>query len=115
MPVCGAARLPFCARPGTTSPVWPTGVTISADDEVLAMAHLEARVLVTLDRDFGELAVVRRQPHSGIVRLVALGAESQGTAVVSALDRYGSALSEGAIVTVESSRVRIRPPERASG
>jgi predicted nuclease of predicted toxin-antitoxin system len=40
------------------------------DDEILARAHQERRVLVTLDKDFGELAVVRGQPHSGIIRLV---------------------------------------------
>src|SRR5688572_31568341 len=38
------------------------------DDEILAFAHREGRILVTLDKDFGELAVVHRQPHSGIVR-----------------------------------------------
>lgn len=29
------------------------------DEEILARAHAEARILVTLDKDFGELAVVR--------------------------------------------------------
>ena len=42
------------------------------DEEILARAHRESRVLVTLDKDFGELAIVRDQEHSGIVRLVAL-------------------------------------------
>lgn len=40
------------------------------DDEILTRAHQEGRVLVSLDKDFGELAVVRGQPHAGIVRLV---------------------------------------------
>ena len=44
---------------------WPED---PGDDEILATAHREGRVLVTLDKDFGELAVVRKQPHSGIVR-----------------------------------------------
>jgi len=35
------------------------------DEEILAKAHDEGRVLVTLDKDFGELAVVKRVPHSG--------------------------------------------------
>ena len=35
-------------------------------------AYEESRVLVTIDKDFGELAIVRGQAHSGIVRLVAL-------------------------------------------
>ena len=40
------------------------------DEEILAQAHAEGRVLVTLDKDFGELAIVRGRPHAGIVRLV---------------------------------------------
>lgn len=38
------------------------------DDEVLAMAASETRVLVTLDKDFGEFAVRGRVAHCGIVR-----------------------------------------------
>lgn len=38
------------------------------DDEILERAHREGRILVTLDKDFGELAVFRGIPHSGIIR-----------------------------------------------
>jgi predicted nuclease of predicted toxin-antitoxin system len=34
------------------------------DDEILERAHKEGRVLVTLDKDFGELAIVHERPHS---------------------------------------------------
>ena len=40
------------------------------DEEVLAKAYAEGRVLVTLDKDFGEWVVVRDRPHAGILRLV---------------------------------------------
>lgn len=40
------------------------------DAELLERARREDRVLVTMDKDFGELAVVRRLPHAGIIRLV---------------------------------------------
>ncbi|MDA1129612.1 MAG: DUF5615 family PIN-like protein [Chloroflexi bacterium] len=40
------------------------------DEEILRLAHSESRILVTLDKDFGELAVLHQQPHSGILRLV---------------------------------------------
>ncbi len=33
------------------------------DDEILARAQAEERVLVTLDKDFGEMAVFRGVPH----------------------------------------------------
>ena len=38
------------------------------DDETLARAHAERSILVTLDKDFGESAIVRERPHAGIVK-----------------------------------------------
>lgn len=78
------------------------------DDEILARAHIEGRVLVTLDKDFGELAVVRGLPHSGIIRMVGIPARRQGQTCLQMLERYGTELGRGALVTVDSSRVRIR-------
>lgn len=48
------------------------------DEEILAQAYQEDRVLVTLDKDFGELAVLRGMPHAGILRLVNFSAQQQG-------------------------------------
>jgi predicted nuclease of predicted toxin-antitoxin system len=42
------------------------------DEAILALAFTEGRVLVTLDKDFGELAVLQGVSHSGILRLVTL-------------------------------------------
>jgi predicted nuclease of predicted toxin-antitoxin system len=81
------------------------------DPEVLAHAHLNGQVLITLDKDFGEIAIVRRQPHGGIVRLVTLRAEDQGPASVETLARYSDELVQGAIITVEPGRVRVRVRE----
>jgi len=80
------------------------------DEDILAQAHRELRVLITLDKDFGELAIRRSLPHSGIVRLVNVGARQQGTVCQQVLARYGDELARGAIVTVDAGRVRIRPP-----
>lgn len=67
---------------------------------------------MTLDKDFGELAVVRGAKHVGIVRLVNLAAQSQGPHAALAVERYQDALSDGAIVTVSSARVRVRAGPR---
>jgi predicted nuclease of predicted toxin-antitoxin system len=78
------------------------------DDAILARAHDEARILVTLDKDFGELVVVRGAAHSGIVRVVNTSARQQANAILQVLGRYAAELSKGALVTVEPGRVRIR-------
>jgi predicted nuclease of predicted toxin-antitoxin system len=84
--------------------------TDPGDEEILAYAHREGRILVTLDKDFGELAIVRGLPHSGILRLVSLSARRQAGVCQQVLARYGDALVSGAIVTAEPGRLRIRPP-----
>lgn len=78
------------------------------DDEILARAHGEGRVLVTLDKDFGELAVLQERPHAGIVRLVNLASQQQVSALLRLLESHPEALGRGAIVTVGANRLRIR-------
>lgn len=79
------------------------------DAELLTRASEEGRVIVTLDKDFGELAVVRGLRHRGIVRLVGFRAQEQGAAARAALAKYAGDLAKGAILTVEPTRVRVRP------
>jgi predicted nuclease of predicted toxin-antitoxin system len=80
------------------------------DEEILHRAVAEGRVLVTLDKDFGELAVVRGTRHGGIVRLVRIAARAQARACLEVLSRHGADLGAGAIATVEPGRIRLRPP-----
>jgi predicted nuclease of predicted toxin-antitoxin system len=87
---------------------WPED---PGDEEILARAFREGRVLVTLDKDFGELTIIRAQPHLGIVRLVEIPAQRQGTVCAEVLERYGPILGTGAIVTVERGRTRVRAPQ----
>ena len=82
------------------------------DDQILAWAFAEGRVVVTLDKDFGELAVVFDRPHAGIVRLVGIRARQQAAYCLRALDLYARELGDGAIVTIDSARVRIRASGR---
>jgi predicted nuclease of predicted toxin-antitoxin system len=83
--------------------------TDPGDEEILRRARQESRVLVTLDKDFGELAIVRGQPHSGIVRLVALSTSQQSEMCAAVLAKYEPELEAGAIVTAEAGRIRVRP------
>ena len=112
--------LDTCVWGGATSVLRSAGYDVEwvgdwsadpGDEQILATAAAQGRVLVTLDKDFGELAVLYRRPHAGIVRLVNLRAQDQGPVCAAALRRYGAELEQGAIVTAEEQRVRIRPPD----
>ena len=81
------------------------------DEEILARAYREGRVLITLDKDFGELVVMRRRPHGGIVRLVNFRASDQARVCLHALRTHEVDLIEGALVTAEPGRLRVRLAE----
>ncbi len=108
--VWGGARTVIEAAGHATDWVgeWPAD---PGDEDILRLAASAGAVLVTIDKDFGELAVVRRLPHAGIIRIVGFAARAQGPACVAALARYGDELAAGALVTVERQRVRVRPQE----
>ena len=79
------------------------------DEQILAQALAEDRILVTLDSDFGELAVVRQQPHSGILRLVNFRSVDQAAVCSQILSSHGDELQSGAIITATPGRLRVRP------
>lgn len=64
--------------------------------------------VVTLDKDFGELAVARGAAHHGIIRLVGFSARKPATACLETVVRHESELAAGAIVTAHPGCVRLR-------
>ncbi|CAA9389623.1 MAG: hypothetical protein AVDCRST_MAG64-1233 [uncultured Phycisphaerae bacterium] len=86
---------------------WPSD---PGDGQILRAAASDSRVLVIIDKDFGELVIVQGFAHAGLIRLVGFRAGEQGEAVVRLLSTYESDLAAGAILTAEPWRVRIRPP-----
>jgi predicted nuclease of predicted toxin-antitoxin system len=87
---------------------WPED---PGDAEILEHAFSETRVLVTLDKDFGELAVFRSQLHCGILRLVGLGAHEQVKVCLHVLKQYRKELASGSLITATRERVRVRAPD----
>lgn len=81
------------------------------DDAVLAFAHSEERVCVTIDKDFGELAVRRRIQHHGIVRIAGFSVRHHAEVCEAVVSAHGDELLQGALVTAEPGRIRIRPAE----
>jgi predicted nuclease of predicted toxin-antitoxin system len=67
--------------------------------------------LIALDKDFGALAIVYRELHCGIIRVVDIPARRQGVYFATVLDRYADELSWGATLPLTSKRVRIRPTD----
>jgi predicted nuclease of predicted toxin-antitoxin system len=80
----------------------------SSDELLLDTALHDDRVLVTEDKDFGELVFVRHLPHGPIIRLVELTVDEQVAAMGELLDQRSSILSGPVIVTVTRGRIRIR-------
>ena len=82
----------------------------AADSIVLALAQTDRRVVVTLDKDFGELAFRSRLPAQSGVILIRLDWKDPETdnevAIVALLSRNDWT---GNFAVVERDRVRIRP------
>jgi predicted nuclease of predicted toxin-antitoxin system len=87
------------------------GFLHASDEALLALPHKEERVLITEDKDFGELVFLRGQPHPAIVRLVEMAPLERVAAMRFRIDHHGNAMREGAIMVVTGTRVRIRGRE----
>jgi predicted nuclease of predicted toxin-antitoxin system len=84
---------------------WPED---PGDEEIFQNAQSEERTLITLDKDFGELAIVHGIRHCGIVRLVNFKVAQQASICLKVIELHEKELTEGAIVTAEPGRLRIR-------
>jgi predicted nuclease of predicted toxin-antitoxin system len=81
------------------------------DEKILAWAARHGRILITIDKDFGTLAVLRRKRHRGIVRLVTLPLDQMVQRCLQVLEKHGAALADGALITVTADRIRVRPAD----
>jgi predicted nuclease of predicted toxin-antitoxin system len=80
----------------------------ASDDQLLECALRDDRVLVTEDKDFGELIFVQARPHGPVVRLVELSVDEQVRAIGELLSQYAHELTGNVIITVARGRIRIR-------
>ena len=81
------------------------------DDDVLARAAGSGRVLVTADKDFGELIYRLGRAHAGVIllRLAGLSTEDRAEIVSTVLRDRGTELA-GNFTVVEPDAVRVRRP-----
>jgi predicted nuclease of predicted toxin-antitoxin system len=77
------------------------------DRKLLEWAAAERRVLVTMDKDFGELIFAGRASHCGLVRFPDLSAERRIALMERILADYSHELAAHSVITVRGGRVRI--------
>lgn len=80
----------------------------ASDRALLDLAYREQRVLVTADKDFGELVFSLRLPHPCILRLDGLTATDEAAAIQNLIEHHSAAMQQGAIIVVTGNRVRLR-------
>ena len=83
-----------------------------SDEEILRIANEEKRILITRDKDFGELVYRLKQLHSGVilVRLEGLKPKKKAEIVNTVIDKYESEL-ENSFTVIQPGIVRIRSIE----
>lgn len=81
-----------------------------SDDEVLARANRKSALLLTADKDFGELIFRQQRISSGVVliRLAGLSPNAKAKVVASAVQEHGPKFIN-AFTVITAGLVRIRP------
>jgi predicted nuclease of predicted toxin-antitoxin system len=105
----GAAIVQFLRNPGYDVVAVAEEMPQAEDEEILARAVAEDRILVTNDKGFGEKVFRERHPHRGVI-LLRLADERPANRVRvmrALLEGWGHLLS-GNFTVVTERRVRIR-------
>ncbi len=87
------------------------GLDRLSDADILAKARSEGRILLTHDLDFGELLAAsgERLPSVIIFRLRNMRPDNVNRYIPFILEQYEAKLEEGAILSVNELRIRMRP------
>ncbi|MEN3000276.1 MAG: DUF5615 family PIN-like protein [Armatimonadota bacterium] len=80
-----------------------------SDEEVLEWSEREGRVLLTADKDFGELVVRQERISTGVIliRLAGVPNNQKAQFVVQTVNQYGSQI-RGHLVVIRRGRIRLR-------
>lgn len=77
------------------------------DEEILKWAVSEERILVTMDKDFSELALVQSKRHAGIIRLENLPAKTRIKHLARILELHSKDLVQKTIIIQKGSKMRL--------
>lgn len=86
------------------------GAKNAPDSEIMAYAKANDYVVLTHDLDFGAILAATHGERPSVVQIRAedVSPDVIGTQVVAALRQMASELDEGALLTVDSNRTRLR-------
>ncbi|MDM9380469.1 DUF5615 family PIN-like protein [Chlorogloeopsis sp. ULAP01] len=86
------------------------GLSEAEDTEIIQMAREEGRVVVTLDADFHTLLALDEATFPSVIRIriERLRAPALTELLLKVIDECEEELQQGAAVTIEPSRIRIR-------
>lgn len=78
------------------------------DETIINRAYKEGYVLVTADKDFGELIFVFEKPHPPIIRLVEIPAREQGKLLLKLIETHKEDIENNSLITIDRFRIRVR-------
>jgi len=86
-----------------------SGLATATDEEVLAAARREERIVVTLDADFHALMALSGSKGPSVIRIRMEGLRAKPLAelIGTVLVQCGGDLTKGALVTVSEDRIRV--------
>ncbi len=90
---------------------WGVDFDHGADDTVrTSYAHHEGRVILTEDKDFGELVVAKGMATHGLIRfdLFGFGRDRKAVRIIEAMAEIGDT-AKGQVIVIEAARIRRRP------
>lgn len=103
--------VPLLAEAGIETAHWSTlGANDAPDAEIMAFAKVNGFVVLTHDLDFGAILAVTHGDKPSVVQIRAADVSPDviGTQVIDALRQMASELEEGALLTVDPIRTRLR-------
>ncbi len=77
------------------------------DDVILQKAFADARILITIDADFGTLVFRDKSPHAGIIRLPNVPSVERIEIMRQLLEKQTPEMEAGAMITVRGKKIRI--------
>ncbi|MEO7940290.1 MAG: DUF5615 family PIN-like protein [Burkholderiaceae bacterium] len=86
------------------------GASRAPDSEIMAYAKLNAFVVMTHDLDFGAILAATQGEKPSVVQIRAedVRPEAIGSQIVNALRQMAAELDQGALLTIDTNRTRLR-------